>query len=551
MYLAIDFGTSFTSAAVVQDGQSPVVIKNIQNEGVSFFPSVFLVDDAGKTICGSSAEKQSRRFPDRFIKEIKLKIANEYIDHQGKQLSIDRLIGDFLQHIKEMAEAQVTQGLNLSIVVITIPVSYAENEKQLMTKAAKLAGFAQVEFLKEPMAAGLFHIMEEDLGKKLAVDESILIYDLGGGTFDTSVVQKKSANYCEEIKSLGNSRCGGSDFDACIYNYIIQKMPTDFQMSPSNEVLLSQLVTLFKHELSISESYGDIISFLPNDYSVDLSRKEFEQMLVKEKYLEATYKLVQNLVDSHDVSYILLVGGSCRIPYVGEQLKQFNKPIYVSKDPQLAVAKGAAYYGYWLANDAPQAYQQQALDLFVNNDFDANKIVQALKLVDRSLELQPNHHQSRALKGELLGIRGLVEMRLEWQKVTSGLWSELIGSKKSTLLSKYSNLYPEIFSVDKKIPLEEIKPVAKSENQPNKNFSLDLGKGILLEMVYITGGVFMMGAATGEADAQANEFPQHSVTVQSFYMAKYPVTQSQYQRIMGTNPAQFPGEKRPIENVTL
>jgi molecular chaperone DnaK (HSP70) len=178
-------------------------------------------------VFGSEARDQAEIYPDRFIKEIKLEISKKSIQLRGipdRSFDVEELIGGFLQHIKKIAEKQINQGNQLVKLVLTIPIGFTKADKQLMAKAAQWANFIQVEFLAEPVAAGMFHIIEE--GSELEIGDNVLIYDLGGGTFDTAIIQKKSTGYCSalEFKSRGTNRCGGSDFDTCIYEYLVTKI---------------------------------------------------------------------------------------------------------------------------------------------------------------------------------------------------------------------------------------------------------------------------------------------------------------------------------------
>jgi formylglycine-generating enzyme required for sulfatase activity/actin-like ATPase involved in cell morphogenesis len=565
MYLAIDFGTSFTSAAVVRNGQAPVMIKNNQDDDSDYFPSVMLIDSSGSIVFGSEARDQAEIYPDRFIKEIKLEISKKSIQLRGipdRSFDVEELIGGFLQHIKKIAEKQINQGNQLVKLVLTIPIGFTKADKQLMAKAAQWANFIQVEFLAEPVAAGMFHIIEE--GSELEIGDNVLIYDLGGGTFDTAIIQKKSTGYCSalEFKSRGTNRCGGSDFDTCIYEYLVTKISDHPKISSTNEIQLSQLAKKFKHQLSGKSSCGGVIPF-GEGIVVKLERSEFEEMLTAKNYLEETCKLVGELLSDCEVSYILLVGGSCRIPYVKEQLQQFGIAIETSKDPQLAVAKGAAYYGHWLHTNAPQDCYQDALNLVDQGDFKIETINQALHSVERSLQFQPNFWKSQQLKGELLAMRGLHEMQVEWQRISEAERAKLADQSTGTkVLHRYLDLvqcnFPEYMNslagfmkqqISQQIAAQNIFKSPRTIESFAKELKIDLGGGVFLEMVYIKGGQFMMGAAPGKAEASADELPQHLVTVKNFYMAKYPTTQEQYEKITQENPSHFKGAKRPVESV--
>ena len=191
-YIGIDFGTCNTNAAILVNGNL-VYIRNQQNQSFSF-PSTVLVTDKGEVLTGTTADKEALNFPETY----RLFLKKDVLDKIPKQLYGDRywhtevLLGIYLQNLKMVAEEQL--GETLSAAVLTIPAGYSGGQRQMMTNAAKVAGFSEVELLVEPVAAAKY-LAYSSLGSKLGESATILVYDLGGGTFDVALIEKQGQEY--------------------------------------------------------------------------------------------------------------------------------------------------------------------------------------------------------------------------------------------------------------------------------------------------------------------------------------------------------------------
>ncbi|GHO82254.1 Hsp70 family protein [Dictyobacter formicarum] len=356
MRLGIDFGTCFSSAAFL-DGESITLIKDCASLGYSVPSSVFLTPQ-GQILVGKAANNQRLRDPLRYRREIKRDLGNARPVLLGEQAWLpEQLVMHVLRKIKQDADAFMTNSGRppFTGAVITIPATYQQHKRDLMLQAATEAGFVEQEItlLEEPVAAGLYYTRLNQVKN----GDILLVYDLGGGTFDTALMQKAGERFQYLATPSGLSRCGGADFDRAIYQDLVNKHPElRSALQGASRPALMARATLgeqcidLKHQLSESE-VAEISFVVPGtgdfiDYR--LTHTEFNQMIataVQETMTCCQQMLQQANIKPEQINHILLVGGSCRIPYVQQTIQQeFLRPVSIASDLELAICQGVALY---------------------------------------------------------------------------------------------------------------------------------------------------------------------------------------------------------------
>ena len=349
MHLGIDFGTCFSSAALHIDGEIKLVKEPIKL-GYSFPSSVFL-DKSGELLVGQAAENKKRLAPDRYIAEFKRDLGKTtpYMlgDHQFLP---EELITEMLRVLKQEAEVMCSQSL--STAVLTIPASYQAHKQGLMEKAARDAGFSEIHFLIEPVAAALYYEKSVSRERALAEGDTLLVYDLGGGTFDAALLEKRGETFELLVQPVGDQQLGGIDFDRAIYQHLLSTCSKALrEQLQCNDVKglrvrhkVVDWVREFKHQLSITTEHIDELPI--GDMEVfELTRSRFEELINPKLY--TTWELCSSLLSGSKISpesinKMLMVGGSCRIPHIKETAaKKFRTSIERVDDPELAVCLGA------------------------------------------------------------------------------------------------------------------------------------------------------------------------------------------------------------------
>ena len=362
MKLGIDFGTFYSSAALLIGGVLRP-IKEPSNSQLLCFPSSVCLTKKGEILIGLAAENARKANSNGYKNIFKRDLGQTvpyFLGEQGREFLPEDLVTEILSGLKREAEKTVNSVLDSA--VITVPATYLSNKKELMRYSAIKAGFREIIFLEEPVAAAIYYSQIGKIGHQVKDGEIVLIYDLGGGTFDAALIQKQGERYQLLGLPVGDPECGGIDFEREIDRDFKQYLAGD----PTLELLKSDrndraaLLTKFtlqdwyrevKHQLSQAEEIEEFL-MLPSLELSDpyiLSRSKFEEMI--RSYLDKTCSLCQQLVqqsrtDWAKVDRILLVGGSTRIPYVKNRLEQqFKRPVIYVDDPELAICYGAAIYG--------------------------------------------------------------------------------------------------------------------------------------------------------------------------------------------------------------
>jgi len=352
MILGVDFGTCNTSAALMLDGTTRL-IKEPLKHGYSFPSSIYLTE-GGEVLVGQAAENNRMLDIRRYQREFKRDLGmNEPYQIGENSLFPQDLISAVLQKLKIEAEkivAALGKGA-IENVVITVPATYQQYKRSLMEKAAEVAGFSSVRLLEEPIAAAIYYSHHNQ--NKLQDGENILVYDLGGGTFDAVLIKYTAEGYRILSTPMGLEDSGGTNFDRLIYQDIKNRCSESLRQQLNNKdawqtrATISKLCIDIKHQLSEAQEATIYIPIGGENYQ--LTRTAFNQMIAPaiDQTIEVCDKLIKSVgIDWQDISQVLLVGGSCRITYVQDAIeKRLRYPPLLIDEPELAVCQGAAIYG--------------------------------------------------------------------------------------------------------------------------------------------------------------------------------------------------------------
>lgn len=352
--IGIDLGTTNSCVAVMEGGE-PVVIANA--EGARTTPSVVAFSKTGERMVGQVAKRQAITNPERTISSIKREMGSNYkVTIDGKAYTPQEISAIILSKLKADAESYL--GTTVTEAVITVPAYFTDAQRQATKDAGKIAGLEVKRIINEPTAAALaYSIDKED-------DQKVMVYDLGGGTFDVSVIEMGDGVQ-EVLATAGNNRLGGDDFDKRIMDYIVATFKAEQGIDLSNDKMAMQRVKEAAEKAKIDLSgmtTADInLPFITADST---GPKHFETTLTRAKFNELTADLVeatmgpvrQALADSGlnkgDINKVLMVGGSSRIPAVQEAVKAFmgSEP-FKGINPDECVAIGASLQAGVLGGD--------------------------------------------------------------------------------------------------------------------------------------------------------------------------------------------------------
>ncbi len=357
MQLGIDFGTSLSSAALWRDGRL-LLVKEPLRHGYSFPTSVYLAS-SGDILVGQAAENQRLNDPGRYRREFKRELGGAIPLTLGDRPFLpEDLVAAVLRKLKREAENLTGGAAALTGAVITVPADYQSHKRGLMERAAHDAGFGVVTLLEEPVAAALTYTRQAG---EVAEGAAILVYDLGGGTFDVALLRRQGSSYTPIAVPLGLERCGGIDFDRAISRDLLARFPAVAELigarrqDRESQRLRAGLIDFcreVKHVLSETE---EVELPLPLGFPAEgytLSRVAFTTLI--EPYLTETLALCRQIVQSAglqlaDVAGVLMVGGSCRMPPIQAAVATLGRPVWRVEEPELAVCQGAALYATLLA----------------------------------------------------------------------------------------------------------------------------------------------------------------------------------------------------------
>lgn len=343
--IGIDLGTT-NSCVAVMEGSEAVIIPNA--EGARTTPSVVAFSPTGELMVGQIAKRQALTNHERTISSIKRKMGSDYkVKINGKKYAPQEISAMILQKLKTDAESYL--GETVTDAVITVPAYFTDAQRQATKDAGKIAGLNVQRIINEPTAAALAYGVDKEMAQK------IMVYDLGGGTFDISILDINSG-VIEVLATAGNNHLGGDDFDSCVVDYLVkefkQENRVDLSKDPAAMQRVKEAAEKAKLELSGVTTTTVNLPFLtsnstgPLHMDITLTRAKFNELT--EHLVEATMGPVhQAMRDSGlsaaDISKVLLVGGSSRIPAVQEAVKKFiGKEPFKGINPDECVAMGAA-----------------------------------------------------------------------------------------------------------------------------------------------------------------------------------------------------------------
>ena len=352
--IGIDLGTTNSCVAVMEGGE-PVVIANA--EGNRTTPSVVAFSKTGERMVGQVAKRQAVTNADRTISSIKRHMGTDYkVDIDGKKYTPQEISAMILQKLKADAEAYL--GGTVTEAVITVPAYFNDAQRQATKDAGKIAGLDVKRIINEPTAAALAYGVDKE------AEQKVMVYDLGGGTFDVSILDIGDG-VIEVLATNGNTHLGGDDFDECVMNYLVSEFKKAEGIDLSNDKVamqrLKEAAEKAKIELSGVTSTNINLPYItadatgPKHLDVTLTRAKFNELTAH--LVEATAGPVKQAMSdagltANDISKVLLVGGSTRIPAVQDEVKKLTgKEGFKGINPDECVAVGAAIQGGVLGGD--------------------------------------------------------------------------------------------------------------------------------------------------------------------------------------------------------
>jgi molecular chaperone DnaK len=353
--IGIDLGTTNSCVAVMEGGK-PVVIAN--TEGARTTPSIVAFTKNGERLVGEPAKRQAVTNAEKTITSIKREMGTDYkVDIDGKKFSPQEISSMILQKLKNDAESYL--GESVSEAVITVPAYFNDAQRQATKDAGKIAGLDVKRIINEPTAAALAYGLDNEHEQK------IMVYDLGGGTFDVSIIEIGDG-VIEVLATSGDNRLGGDDFDQRIVDWMISEFKSKEGVDLSGDKMamqrLKEAAEKAKKELSSATTTNINLPFItataegPKHFDMDLTRAKFDELthdLVERTATPVTNALRDAGLNASDLGQVLLVGGSTRIPAVQEKVKVLTgKEPSKSLNPDECVAIGASIQGGKLAGDA-------------------------------------------------------------------------------------------------------------------------------------------------------------------------------------------------------
>ena len=353
--IGIDLGTTNSCVAVLEGGEAQIIANS---EGMRTTPSVVAFTKDGERIVGEPAKRQAVTNADKTITSIKTHMGTDYkVNIDGKSYTPQEISAIILQKLKSDAESYL--GQTVTEAVITVPAYFTDAQRQATKDAGRIAGLDVKRIINEPTAAALAYGMD-----KLDQEKKILVFDLGGGTFDVSILEIGDGTF-EVLATAGNNRLGGDDFDQIVIDYLAEEFKKAEGVDLRNDKMalqrLKEAAEKAKKELSSTMTTNINLPFItataegPKHLNIDLSRAKFEELTrgLVEKTMEPTKTALQDAgLSTGDIDDVLLVGGSTRIPAVQEAVKKFiGKEPHKGINPDECVAAGASIQAGVLAGD--------------------------------------------------------------------------------------------------------------------------------------------------------------------------------------------------------
>ena len=347
--IGIDLGTTNSCVSVLEGGE-PTVIPN--NEGNRTTPSVVAFTKSGERLVGETAKRQAITNPERTIASIKREMGRDYnVEIDGKKYTPQEISAMILSKLKADAESYL--GEKVTEAVITVPAYFTDAQRQATKDAGKIAGLEVKRIINEPTAASLSYGLD-----KIDKHQKIMVFDLGGGTFDVSILEIGDGVF-EVLATNGNNHLGGDDFDNVIIDFLAESFMKENGVDLRKDKMalqrLKEAAEKAKKELSSTQSTNINLPFItataegPIHLNMDLTRAKFEQLA--DKLIQATIDplkkaLKDGKLSAGDIDQVILVGGSTRIPAVQDSVKKLTgKEPHKGVNPDECVALGAAIQG--------------------------------------------------------------------------------------------------------------------------------------------------------------------------------------------------------------
>ncbi|MBR5172861.1 MAG: molecular chaperone DnaK, partial [Phascolarctobacterium sp.] len=352
--IGIDLGTTNSVVAVMEGGE-PTVITN--QEGSRLTPSVVGFSKNGERLVGQLAKRQAVSNPDRTVSSIKRHMGTSYkVEIDSKKYSPEEISAMVLQKLKNDAEKYL--GETVTQAVITVPAYFSDSQRQATKDAGKIAGLEVLRIINEPTAAALAYGIDK------TDDHTVLVYDLGGGTFDVSILEMGDGVF-EVLATNGDTHLGGDDFDQKIVDWLVSEFKKQEGIDLSSDKMamqrLREAAEKAKIELSGVLTTNINLPFItagadgPKHLDMDLTRAKFEEMtsdLVERTMGPTRQAMADAGLSANDIQKVILVGGSSRIPAVQEAIKKFiGKEPHRGVNPDECVAIGAAIQAGVLAGE--------------------------------------------------------------------------------------------------------------------------------------------------------------------------------------------------------
>ena len=345
--LGIDLGTTYSAAAIARDGRAEIASLG---HLAAVIPSVVLVRSDGDVLIGEAAERRAATDPTRVAREFKRRLGDPVpLLLGGSPFGAEALMAQLLRGVYDTVVEQ--QGRPPSTTVVTHPANYGDYKLDMLREAVRLADIANVRFLSEPEAAAT-HYAQQD---RLDDGDVVAVYDFGGGTFDAAVVRRTGEGF--ELLGMpeGMERLGGMDFDQAVFSHVMSASGAGDALDPADAEVMSAVQRIredcrvAKETLSV-DTDAEVSVLLPNlNTKVRVTRSEFEEMIRPRiaETIESLRRAIRSAdLDVEDVSRILLVGGSSRIPLVREMVGSVTgRPVTVDAHPKHAIVLGAALAG--------------------------------------------------------------------------------------------------------------------------------------------------------------------------------------------------------------